>query len=71
MPKKCESCQNFRPDWRNRGFEAGACISRKIVTMNSLPILTARGLCDKEGDGIFVYFEPKTPAAGVAFAKAA
>lgn len=29
-----------------------------------VPLDMARQICDREGDGIFVYFEPKTPAAG-------
>lgn len=68
--KKCERCRHFRSDRNRRGFEAGVCTSSSIA-INSLPILDAREICDKEGDGIFVYFEPKTPAAGVVFAKAA
>ncbi|MEQ1644253.1 MAG: hypothetical protein ABL959_12470, partial [Pyrinomonadaceae bacterium] len=32
-----------------------------------LPLDYARNLCDREGDGIFVHFEPKTPTAGAAF----
>lgn len=32
-----------------------------------MPIDMAREICDREGDGFFVYYEPKDPSAGVAF----
>ena len=30
------------------------------------PLYFAREFCDREGDGVFVYFEPKEPHAGAA-----
>lgn len=74
MPKKCESCRHFRPAEQ---FEKSVCQNSRVIntqpyTSRSLMLInTARDICDKEGDGIFVHFEPKTPAAGQAFAKAA
>lgn len=35
---------------------------------SSVDIATARDLCDREGNGIFVHFEPEDPATGAAFA---
>lgn len=29
----------------------------------------AREICNKEGDGIFVYFQPRDPQAGATFAE--
>ncbi len=75
MPKKCESCRHFRAEGEGSPFNTARCKSPVIVLVFnrclSVAISDAREICDQEGDGIFVYFEPKTPAAGQAFAKAA
>lgn len=72
MPKKCESCEHLLrldPD----DFEFSICRSTGVnahetVNFCRVPTMTeAREICNKEGDGIFVYFEPKTPTAGAAF----
>lgn len=38
-----------------------------VARGSNVDIDTARDLCDKESDGIFVHYEPETPTAGVAF----
>lgn len=73
MPKKCEGCQFFFND-PAQGFHEGICVNETIAAVVSggicdvIDIDSARHVCDREGDGIFVYYEPKTPAAGAAFA---
>lgn len=76
MPKKCEGCRHFKPAEGGQ-FTDGRCDSLDVSNTRPYwkrrgPVLItiAREICDKEGDGIFVHFEPKTPAAGRAFAKA-
>lgn len=70
MPKKCESCRHYRQDPSKPGFDFGFCFSPQIkIPMHSLPVLRAREICDREGDGIFVYFEPREPASGCAVAE--
>ena len=79
MPKKCASCRHFQSDPNSDQFERGFCTHIRIRRpslwtppgQQPVPINRAREICDKEGDGIFVHFEPKTPAAGFAFAQAA
>lgn len=73
MPKKCESCLFFLPS-RGDAFEDGRCDSPSLIIEHGLDYLpeiyVARELCDKEGDGHFVYFEPLPPSAtGAAFAR--
>ncbi len=63
MPKKCESCRFYR-NFKSQPFEKGICSSPDVF---SSKVLTARQECDKEGDGRFVYYEPKPPAAGMTF----
>lgn len=38
---------------------------------HGVPLDIARNICDREGDGRFVYFEPKEPQTGAAAAAAA
>ena len=38
-----------------------------VARGSEVDILTARELCDREGDGIFVNFEPESPSSGAAF----
>lgn len=79
MPKKCESCR-FHSSKRSKlsiGEIALVFCTNPIVASDEikemfpdrigLPLDIAREVCDKEGDGIFVYFEPVTPAAGATF----
>ena len=63
MPKKCESCKYYR-NYGNVPFEKGICTSQKTWNAN---IVLARDECDKEGNGTFVHYEPKTPTAGATF----
>lgn len=42
-------------------------IREQFPNRKGVPLDMAREICNKEGDGIFVYFEPKTPAAGASF----
>ena len=72
MPKKCEECRHYKPSGLARGFWNGFCASPTIlnireVVMSNLSIRYAREICDREGDGIFVHFEPKCPTAGACF----
>ncbi|MGE0294922.1 MAG: hypothetical protein AB7P97_21455 [Hyphomonadaceae bacterium] len=70
MPKKCESCRFFKvlvPD----DFENSVCTSLGVnsdpdVNYRRVPTMTeAREICNKEGDGIFVYFQPKAETRAV------
>lgn len=70
MPNKCESCRHFRLSRPKGDFRNGTCSSEQVALTRTLmltgaflPISTAREICDREGDGIFVYFEPKEPTA--------
>lgn len=76
MTNKCESCIHYQKETPHHTFGAGRCIQqavgrklRRILsdTVRFHTIDYAREICNKEGDGIFVYFEPKTPTAGAAF----
>lgn len=70
MPKKCESCRHYTAYKIPKGD--GEC-SQPIIgatapcNLGRLRITAAREICNKEGDGHFVYFEPKDPATGAAF----
>ena len=67
---KCETCRFLRT---GPSPETSYCTSPEVNTefygikfaATSLP--KAREICNKEGDGIFVHFEPKTPGNGAAF----
>lgn len=87
MPKKCESCRNYRTTTgpatigRLRRDHFGDNIPTIEVCsyfpvepyrcgeglVESMRLDQARDICDREGDGIFVYFEPKEPTSGAAF----
>lgn len=61
--KKCESCKHFRPAAVSGQFERALCVSTAVINTQpynkrrgQLPVLTARDICDKEGDGHFVHF---------------
>jgi len=69
--KKCEKCKFYFGD-SQEPFEKGVCASPIVigtfgVEAEAMDITAAREMCDREGDGHFVYFEPLTPAAGAAF----
>lgn len=71
MKMKCESCRHFGLSRPKGDARNGLCRNENVIregalfeTSYFLPISPAREICDKEGDGHFVYFEPKTPAAG-------
>jgi len=71
LQNKCESCRHFEPS--PKSFWAGRCVRVEILNDASMRgyavfnIKRARNICDREGDGIFVYFEPRDPATGAAF----
>ncbi len=73
MPKKCESCRFFFP-LSGGTFTQAKCLNedvrkRRTEQLQGFTTITrARTICDRDGDGIFVYFEPHDPAAGAAFA---
>lgn len=70
MPKKCESCKFYQPCvpvnvCTNEHIKQSA--DKDFVTLNYfVEINPAREICNREGDGIFVYFEPTVPIAGAA-----
>lgn len=59
MKMKCEHCR-FYGTW----LEKPVCNNSNAIAV-SLDI--SRDICDREGDGHFVYFEPKHPQAGACF----
>lgn len=71
MPLKCESCKHYRPIGSR--FEDAWCehpqvkypktngIPHPAIPRISVTVSAAREICNKEGDGIFVYFEPRNP----------
>lgn len=59
MPIKCESCKHQRI-W----LDKPVCDQPNAVAAD---LESSRLICDREGDGHFVYFEPKEPTAGAAF----
>lgn len=71
---KCKDCRHYEPAPTNVFFH-GSCrnprVHRSVTNSRSadvkLDIVEAREICDREGDGIFVHFEPKTPASGAAW----
>lgn len=75
MPKKCESCRHYFSDPAMKGVEV--CGSEDVIGQIAVGVAEAidlnfgRMICDKEGDGIFVYFEPieTEPSAGAAVAE--
>ncbi len=66
---KCEYCRFF--DNGPSGFDSGICKNEQVLNITgdwiAALINDARNICDREGDGHFVYFEPKYPQAGAAF----
>ena len=42
-------------------------IREQFPDRHGMPLDMAREICDREGNGIFVHFEPKTPASGASF----
>lgn len=72
MSKKCECCRHFQLSRPKGHFNDGTCRNSTVVdegslftgTRTSLPILKAREICDREGDGRFVHFDPKDDTAG-------
>lgn len=73
---KCEQCRHHKPAQK---FTQSECTNPKVVQIQTelnkapgtryldsdkLPILRARYLCDREGDGIFIHYEPKDPESG-------
>lgn len=79
MQRKCESCRHYQPSRAFPGqFARGVCHTVRIrrPTISTppeappVPILEARDICDREGDGHFVHFEPLIPEAGAAAAAA-
>jgi hypothetical protein len=77
MTKKCDSCRHRKESDQGLLGTAIRCANPVILKLayttkmpaSDMPLTYAREICNKEGDGIFVYFEPKTPASGAAVAK--
>lgn len=75
MSLKCECCKHFVSVETVIGTvakctstEVSTRVDRQFVTLVSLTELEpAREICDREGDGHFVYFRPKHPQAGACF----
>lgn len=71
---KCKDCRHFEPS-PTEVFFHGSCrnprvhgpLTRSRSANVKLDIVEAREICNKEGDGIFVHFEPKIPGNGAAF----
>lgn len=69
MPKKkCESCRHYDKPSPSHSFGAGQCRQSEIGSRLGKKGLRgfhtvefAREICDREGDGVFVYYEPKNP----------
>lgn len=76
MPRKCESCRHFIETKKGQKihFFSNQCSRSEIVDeifptslchkQLSAGVDLARDICDREGDGHFVYFEPRDPSAG-------
>lgn len=70
MPKKCESCQHyvgqpiFGKEFCLNVIVKAAAKSDDVFLDQFTKLDPAREICDTEGDGIFVFFQPITPAAG-------
>jgi|CXWL01.1.fsa_nt_gi hypothetical protein len=70
MTKKCESCRHFFIDPALE-FKYGVCGSEDVLgvmvgSAEVIDINAGRLICDKEGDGVFVYHDPIEPTAGAA-----
>ncbi len=72
MPKKCESCRFYN---ESNDSLPESCLNLSVRCSVDPDFIfyrifaelgPAREICDREGDGIFVYFEPKQPVAGAA-----
>lgn len=76
---KCETCRYFGSKLVHIGEAQRQiifCTNDKCATdqvremfpdRHGMPLDLARNTCDRESDGIFVHFEPKTPASGSAW----
>lgn len=67
MPRKCDSCLHLSK-YARRGTVIELCSAPATQLDKRIPtqLGDARAICDKEGDGIFVYFQPKTETIAVA-----
>lgn len=69
MPRKCDSCLHSSKYPGPRGTVIELCsapatqLDKRIVTQ----LGDARVICDREGDGVFVYYQPRHPQAGATF----
>ena len=75
MSIKCESCRFFDKPNADAPSESARCLQVFVQTQRLksgargwFTIDKDREICDREGNGHFVYFEPTTPTAGAAFA---
>ncbi len=71
MPRKCDECKFYKSEavHRNEAIRRldyctnAQCTTAQIREMfpdrKGVPLDIAREICNKEGDGIFVYFQPK------------
>jgi len=71
MTRKCDTCRHFEPVFYVIGADGQSTTCRQpTITLTAclpfVPLNQARDICDREGDGHFVYFEPIQPEAGAA-----
>lgn len=75
MTKICENCRHYFQPFVEKSFDDAVCGSPAVQAIDDPQneshfapmIANARDICNREGDGIFVHFEPKTPTAGATF----
>ena len=78
MPRKCDSCIHQRSQSlqvNSKKITGYYCVNHRCASDEvkemfphryGVPLDMARDICDREGDGNFVYFEPRDPSAGAA-----
>lgn len=64
MFSKCECCRFYR--WSNLGFAYCKNPATQKTPDFCSNLEDAKKICDPEGDGSYVHFEPKDPSAGAA-----
>ena len=72
MSRKCESCRHYFSDPAIPGVEVCGSedvLGQMVGVAEAIELSFGREICDREGDGHFVYFEPieVDPSAGATF----